>query len=130
MPIAVQAALGVIALTGLLVAAFLIPTLRQIRRTAQELQNLLKTLELELQPTLIDLKEAIRHLNTVSGEVSRSLEKVEGTVEAIQKVGETIRVVNSLLSPRLIVAVSFLKGLGVGVGSLVKGLSKKKEEQP
>jgi len=130
MPIAVQAALGVIALTGLLVAAFLIPTLQQIRRTAQELQSLLKTLELELQPALIDLKEAIRHLNTVSGEVSRSLEKVGGTVEAIQKVGKTIRVVNSLLSPRLIVAVSFLKGLGAGIGSLVKELGKKKEEQP
>lgn len=126
MPIAVQAALGVIALTGLLVAAFLIPTLQQIRRAAQELQSLLKTLELELQPAMTDLKEAIRHLSTVSGEVSLSIEKVGGTVETIQKVGETIRVVNSLLFPRLIVAVSFLKGLGAGIGFLVKELGKKK----
>ena len=123
MTIAVQAALVIIALTGLLVATFLIPALRQIRQTAQAVEDLVKLLELELRPVLIDFKEALHTLNAISGEVG----KVGGTLEAIQEAGESIKTINAILFPRLVIAFSFMKGLSSGFKFLFKELRKKKE---
>lgn len=129
MTIAVQAALVIVALTGLLVAAFLIPALRQIRQAAQAVEGLVKLLELELRPILLDLKATLHTLNALSGEVRGDMAKVGGALEAIQEAGESIKTISAILFPRLIVVVSFMKGVKGGLKFLFKELRKKKEVQ-
>jgi len=130
MPVVVQVAVGVITLAIVLLVAFLIPTLRQVRETTKELEGLIRVLQTELQPALLDLRETLRHLNRISGEVSDSISKVGGTVDAVQRTGQTIRlateVIQMALLPRLFTTTAFMKGVKVGAKVFWRMLLKRR----
>ena len=103
-----------------------VPALLQLRRTARQAEEFLRLVELEMRPALIDLKEAVRHLNRASETVTEGVEKVGGTLEAIQEVGKTVRIANDLVQqivfPKLITGAAFMTGLRAGLRALIARL--------
>ncbi|HLC21611.1 MAG TPA: DUF948 domain-containing protein [Candidatus Methylomirabilis sp.] len=107
----------------LLLVCGMVPALLQLRRTARQAEDFLRVVELELRPALIELKDVIRNLNRASDQVAGGIEKVGGTLEAIQETGRTVRYANQLVKqivfPKLITGAALMTGLRVGLRTLV-----------
>lgn len=113
---------SIVALFFLLVCG-MIPAVMQFRRTARQVENFLGLADQELRPVLIDLKEVIRNLNHMSGQITAGTGKVRGTLDAIAEVGQTVRDANTLVHhtafPKLIGGAAFMTGLRVGLRILL-----------
>ena len=107
----------------LLLVCGMVPALLQLRRTARQAEDFLRIVELELRPALIDLKEVIRNLNRASDQVTGGIEKVGGTLDAIQETGQTVRYANQLIQhivfPKLITGAALMTGVRVGLRTLI-----------
>jgi uncharacterized protein YoxC len=116
-------ALWAIVVLFFLLVCGMIPMLVQLRRTARQVEDFLRLVELELRPALIELKEVLRNLNRASDQVTGGLEKVGGTLEAIAEAGQTVRDANQLVQhfvfPKLITSAAFMTGLRVGLKTLI-----------
>ncbi len=121
--VSTQLALWSLVVLFLVLVGGVVPAFLQLRRTLRQGEDFLRLVELELRPALIDLKEVIRHLNRVSDTVTGGVEKVGGTLEAIQEVGQTVRIANQLVQqivfPKLITGAAFMTGLRVGLRTLL-----------
>jgi len=121
--VSTQIALWSLVVLFLALVCGVVPAFVQIRRTARQAEEFLRLIELEFRPALIDLKEVIRHLNRVSDTVTVGVEKVGGTLEAIQEVGQTVRIANELVQqivfPKLITGAAFVTGLRAGLRTLI-----------
>lgn len=121
--VSTQLALWSLVALFLVLVCGVVPAFLQLRRTLRQAEEFLRLVELELRPALIDMKEVIRHLNRVSDTVTGGVEKVGGTLEAIQEVGETVRIANELVQqivfPKLITGAAFMTGLRVGLRTLI-----------
>ena len=110
----------------LLLVCGMVPAFVQIRRTARQAEEFLKIVQLELRPALIDMKEVIRNLNRASEQVTGGMEKVSGTLDAIQEAGQTVRSANRLIRyavvPKLITSAAVMTGVRVGLRTLVARL--------
>jgi len=110
----------------LLLVCGMVPAFVQIRRTARQAEEILKIVQLELRPFLIDMKEVIRNLNRASEQVMGGMEKVSGTFEAIQEAGQTVRSANRLIQhvvvPKLFTSAAVMTGVRVGLRTLVTRL--------
>ena len=107
----------------LILVCGMVPAFVQIRRTARQAEDFLRVIELELRPSLIEMKEVIRNLNRASDQVKGGIEKVGGTLEAISEAGQTVRYANQLIKhivfPKLITGAALMTGLRVGLRTLI-----------
>ena len=121
--VSTQLALWSLVVLFLALVCGMAPALVQLRRTARQAEEFLRLVALELRPALIDLKEAIGHLNRASETVTGGVEKVGGTLEAIQEVGKTVRIANDLIQqivfPKLITGAAIMTGLRAGIRTLI-----------
>ena len=121
--VSTQLALWSLVVLFLALVCGMAPALVQLRRTARQAEEFLRLVALELRPALIDLKEAIGHLNRASETVTGGVEKVGGTLEAIQEVGKTVRIANDLVQqivfPKLITGAAIMTGLRAGIRTLI-----------
>lgn len=119
----IEYALWAIVILFVLLVCVLIPVLIQLRKTAKQAEDFLGLLDLELRPTLIEMKEVIGRLNRASSQVTGGLDKMGGTFEAIAEVGQTVRDVNQLAQqivfPKLITSAALMTGLRVGLKTLI-----------
>ncbi|MDE2058693.1 MAG: DUF948 domain-containing protein [candidate division NC10 bacterium] len=122
MPSAQYALWSIVGLFFLLVCGMIL-ALMQLQRIARQAEEYLKVVELELRPTLVELKEVIRNLNRISDQVAGGMEKMGGTVDAIAEAGQTVRDANQLVQhfvfPKLITGAAFTTGLRVGLKTLI-----------
>ena len=121
--VSTQLALWSLVVLFLALVCGMAPALVQLRRTARQAEEFLRLVALELRPALVDLKEAIGHLNRASETVTGGVEKVGGTLEAIQEVGKTVRIANDLVQqivfPKLITGAAIMTGLRAGIRTLI-----------
>ncbi len=126
-------ALVVIALAALIVAVAALPAVLQIRRTAYRVEEFITTAEIELRPALIDLKETLHNVNRTSAEVREAVERLQGSLAAMEELGQAVHFLGRLLrrgvTPRLITASSILKGTRVGLKYLLQSFFREKEEK-
>lgn len=107
----------------LILVCGMVPAFVQIRRTARQAEDFLRVVELELRPSLIEMKDVIRNLSRASDQVKDGIEKVGGTLEAIAEAGQTVRQGNQLIKhivfPKLIAGAALMTGLRIGLRTLV-----------
>ncbi|HWQ69897.1 MAG TPA: DUF948 domain-containing protein [Patescibacteria group bacterium] len=119
----IEYALWAIVTLFFLLVCGMIPMLVQLRRTARQAEDFLRVVEVELRPTLIEFKEVIGSLNRASDQVAGGLKKMDGTLDAIAEVGQTVRDVNQLAQhivfPKLITGAALMTGLRVGLRTLL-----------
>jgi len=112
------ASLVVLAVVSVIWTVALIAAALETRRAARRLQEFIRTVELELKPALLEVRETIRKLDRAAGGASDTIELVRGTFVKLEQAGENVRAttgkVRSLLGSRFIPALSLLAGVRAG----------------
>jgi len=90
----------------------------ELRRASWRLQGVLRSLELELKPTIRHVREAIRTLNRAAQGAADRTERVRDTLARLAAVGDTIRattrVVRAGVGSRVLPVASLVAGVRVG----------------
>lgn len=124
---------GIIAGAVIVLAAFLIPAILQITRTAKAAENFLKTTQESLNPLILRLNETVDGTNRVVSGVEESVNNVRHLTKAVGETGAIIADVNKLLrqAGAIISATtsSFGAGITTALGVLIKGIFQKKTSQ-
>ena len=118
------ASLVVLAVVSALWTIMLVIVTSELRRASWRLQTFVRSLELELHPTIQQAREAIHTLNRVVQGAADGMERVRGTLATLDKVGDTIRattgVVRSGSGALLIPVAGLLAGVRGGANVLWK----------
>lgn len=118
------ASLVVLAVVSVLWTMMLVIVTSELRRASWRLQGFIRSLELELKPTIQQAREAIRTLNRAAQGAAEGTERVRGTLATLEAVGDTIRArtraVRSGFASRLIPVASLVAGVRVGANVLWK----------
>lgn len=124
-------ALVVLAVVGVVWTALLVPVLLELRRASWRLQEFVRTLELELRPSLQELRELIRSVNKAAQGVAEGSARVTGTLEALKEAGDNLRVttgaLRTIFGSRLIPVASVLAGVRAGFKLLWKHYGRRRE---
>jgi predicted Holliday junction resolvase-like endonuclease len=118
------ASLVVLAVVSVLWTIMMVIVTSELRRASGRLQEFIRSLELELKPTIQQAREAIRTLNRVAQGAAEGTERVRGTLAKLDAAGDNIRattrVVRSVVGARLIPVASLVAGVRVGANVLWK----------
>ncbi len=93
----INIAAAVIALTLLVLAAFLIPAIIEVRKTAIATRNFLSMAEIELQPALKELRQLLMELKDMADGAAGGMEEVKIFMSSLGETGRNIHSFNAIL---------------------------------
>jgi uncharacterized protein YoxC len=119
-----------VAITLVVLAAYLIPAFIEIRKTAATLREFIACTDSELKPVLHELHQTITELKIITEVVATKTEDVKSIMEALGDTGRNLRTINHVVGAVAGVLVS-TSAWGVGAkaaGKLIlERLSRKKK---
>ena len=125
------ASLVVLAVVSVLWSIMLVIVTSELRRASWRLQEFIRSLELELKPTIQEAREAIRTMQRAGQGAADGMERVRGTLSKLEEAGDNIRattgVVRSVIGSRLIPVASLLVGVRAGAKMLWKLYTQRRE---
>ncbi|MFQ5848059.1 MAG: DUF948 domain-containing protein [Candidatus Methylomirabilales bacterium] len=128
--IAIAIAIGLIAIAVAAAVFAVFPLLRQARETLRRLDNLIQSAEGDVRLTVAEVREAVQNLNQISGAVQKDMGKLSGTVESVERFGETLRntndIIRTTIHPRLLSFGALLVGLKTGSWYLLRKIFLKR----
>lgn len=114
----VVASLVVLAVMSVIWTVVLVAVALELRRASWRLQEFIRSVEMELKPTMQEAREAIHTLNRAAQGAADSTERVRGALIKLEQAGENVRAttqtIRRSLGSRFIPAVSFLAGVRAG----------------
>jgi uncharacterized protein YoxC len=113
----------------LLIVIFLIPTLLQVKATAQRMDELIRESQRDLIPMLRDLREASERLNRTTAKAEEGVEKASGLMDSVGEVGETIGRFNEFLNYGVGRTTGNALGLWLGIRAASKVLLRQLKQQ-
>jgi len=120
---------GVLSIALIILVAFSIPTILQIRKTAKSIDNFLKTIEGSLNPFLSELRASVERINRINEGVEESVKNIQHFTKSIREIGALIDEVNNLLRQTGVSFAVKTASIGVGIKTalsvLAKGIIKK-----
>ncbi len=115
-------ALVVLAVLGLVWTLILLPVLLEIRRASVRLQEFIRTLELDLRPSLLQAKEVLRSVQQTAQNMADNTAKVGRVAGSLEEAGENIRmatgVVRAIFGSRLLPVAGLMAGVRAGIRML------------
>jgi ABC-type transporter Mla subunit MlaD len=125
------ASLVVLAVVSVIWTFALIAVALEIRRASWRLQEFIRSVELELKPTMQEAREAIRTLNRAAQSAADSTERVRGALIKLEQAGENVRAasgrIRTLFGSRFIPALSLLAGVRAGTKVLWNLYTRRRE---
>lgn len=125
--------LGIIAGVFVVLLAFMIPAIIQIRKTAKSAEDFFKDTEQSLNPILTELKTSIEKINKVTDGLEDSVSNVRHLARSIGEMGAIVDELNHLVRQTGVLFSLKTASLGVGIKTalnvLAKGLIKKGERE-
>ncbi|MEJ2698097.1 MAG: DUF948 domain-containing protein [Desulfuromonadales bacterium] len=112
-----------------IIAIFLIPTLLQLKGTAQRADEFLKDAQRDLLPMLREMHEASEHLNRISKRVDEGAEKVSTLMDSVGEIGESIQKVHHAVQHGIGRSAGNALGLWLGLRAASKVFLKKIQQQ-
>ena len=125
----VAISLAVMAATMLVVAAFAVPTLLELRKTAAAARDFLASTDSELRPVIQDLQSTLAELRALTQGAADKVEDVQTFMEALGDTGRNLRTINSVVgsvATLLGSSSAWLTGARVAGTFLVNRISKKR----
>lgn len=120
---------GIIAGAFIVLVAYLIPVILQIKRTAKAAEDFLLTTQASLNPLLKRLQETVEKTNQVAANLNESISNVQHLTKAVGETGAIIDDVNRLIRQIFSLISGATSGFGVGIktalGVLAQGIIKK-----
>jgi len=86
----IEIAVGVIAVAAVVLVAFLVPVLIQLRKTTEESTRLLRRMAEDLPLLFKEATRAVQNLNQVATEIREGVARARVLGEAIGEIGQTI----------------------------------------
>lgn len=93
----IEIAVGIMALAAVVLVAFLVPVLIQLRKTADESERLLRRMNEDLPVMFREATQAAVNMNQVASEMREAASRARVLGNAIGEVGETINQVHGLV---------------------------------
>ena len=116
------AALVVLAVVSVLWTIMLVIVTSEFRRASGRLQEFIRSLELEVKPTIQQARETIRTLTRAAQGAAEGTERVRGTLATVAAAGDNIRAttrgVRSVVGSRVLPVASLVAGVRVGANVL------------
>jgi uncharacterized protein YoxC len=119
----IQIAVGIIALAVVVLVAFVVPVLIQLRKTVEEAEHLVRNLNRDLPLMFKEAGETVHALNRVAENLREGSEKAKVLGEAIGGIGETVNQVHGAVRGGAASLWSNAGGLLAGVRAAVRVLS-------
>jgi len=120
---------GVIAGAFIVLVAYLIPVILQIKRTAKAAEDFLLTTQASLNPLLKRLQDTVEKTNQVADNLNESISNIQHLTKAVGETGAIIDNVNRLIGQTFTLISGAMSGFGVGIKTalsvLAQGLIKK-----
>ena len=120
---------GIIAGVIIILAAFLIPAILQIIRTAKAAEDFLKTTQAALNPLIAKLNETADKTNSIAANVDESICNVQQLTKAVAETGAIIGDINNFVrkiqTVGLITTSSFGAGIKTALSVLAQGIMRK-----
>jgi uncharacterized protein YoxC len=120
---------GIIAGVIIVLAAFLIPAILQIMRTAKAAEEFFKTTQASLNPLIIKLNETADKTNSIAANIDESVCNVKQLTKAVGETGAIIGDVNNFVrkiqTVMLVTTSSFGTGIKTALSVLTQGIMKK-----
>ncbi|MBI5025235.1 MAG: DUF948 domain-containing protein [Nitrospirae bacterium] len=117
-----------ITIAFLIMVAFLIPTIIQLRRTAKTIDEFLKTTQQSLKPLLDNLDGTVQTTNKIAHGIEDSIRNIRDFAQAVGNIGRLLNDINRLLKGTGASFAIKTASLGVAIktalGVLVKGILK------
>jgi hypothetical protein len=124
------ASLVVLAVVSVIWTVALVAVALELRRASWRLQEFIRSVELELKPTMQEAREAIRTLNRAAQGAADTTERVRGALMKLEQAGENVRAttgtIRRALGSRLIPAFSLLAGVRAGTKVLWNFYSRRR----
>ncbi|MGH7167041.1 MAG: DUF948 domain-containing protein [Nitrospiraceae bacterium] len=89
-----EIAVGALAAGFLVLVAFLVPTLLQVRKTVAESGRLLARLNGELPPLLNEMRGMTENVNALAGQAREGVEHAAVLLHAVGELGDTVQEVH------------------------------------
>lgn len=102
MTIAVEASIIIIAVALVVLIAITLPTILQVRKTAKSAEDLLTTMNRDLDPILKDLRKTTANLEEASAKLREGAQVVAGAMGTLGVVGELVKGTSDLVRGNVI----------------------------
>jgi len=126
-----SASLMILAVVSVIWTVAFVAVALELRRASWRLQEFIRSVELELKPTMQEAREAIRTLKRAAEGAAEGTERVRGVLMKLEQAGENVRAtstrVRSLLGSRLIPAASLWAGVRAGTKVLWSLYTRRRE---
>jgi len=120
---------GIIAGAFIVLVAFLIPAILQIKNTAKAAEEFLHSTQTSLNPLLIELKETLEKTNQFAEKMDESINNIQHITKAVGETGAIIDDINALIRHINTFISGTMSGFGAGIKTalsvLVQGIIKK-----
>jgi uncharacterized protein YoxC len=121
----------VVAITLAVLAAFLIPTFIEIRKSAASLREFIVSADSELKPVLHELHQTITELKIIAEVAASKSEDMKTFMEALGDTGRNLRTINHVVGSVagvLATSSAWVVGARVAGKFILERLSKKRKE--
>jgi len=93
----IEIAVGIMALAAVVLVAFLVPVLMQLRKTAEESERLLRRMNEDMPVLFREATQAAQNMNQVASDLREASAHVRVLGDAVGGVGDTINQVHGLV---------------------------------
>jgi uncharacterized protein YoxC len=125
-------AVVVMAVTMVILVAFLIPVCIEIRKTATAMREFIAGTESDLKPVLYELRKTLHELKSITEGAATKTEDVKQFMEALGDTGRNLRTINNVVGAMAGVLASssaWITGARVAGSFLLERLSKKRRRE-
>jgi uncharacterized protein YoxC len=119
-----------VAITLVVLAAFMIPAFIEIRKTAASLRDFITCADSELKPVLLELHQTITDLKIIAEVAASKSEDMKSFMEALGDTGRNLRTINHVVGSVAGVLASssaWVVGARAAGRFILQRLSKRKE---
>ena len=120
----IEIELGIIVLSLLVLVLFLVPVLVQLRKTVEESERLLKSLNYDLPALIKEATSAAQTVNRVSSDVREATERAKVLGQAVGSIGDTVNQIHGAVRSGAFSLWTNATGMIAGVRAAAQILTK------
>lgn len=90
-------AVVIMAITLVVLAAFIVPALIELKKTAISVREFLSATETEMKPIVTELRETLADLKVLTQGAAEKIDDVETFMEAVGDTGRNLRTINTVV---------------------------------
>jgi uncharacterized protein YoxC len=120
----IEIEIGIIALAAIVLVAFFVPLLIQLRKAVQESERLIKSLNYDLPNLIKEATGTAQVVNRVANDVREATERAKVLGNAMGAIGDTVNQIHGAIRTKTASLVLNATGLMAGVRATVHALGK------